>query len=311
MLHFETVFKNYFADTRISDDHLKEFTEDHLQRLVSNNESGMFAQLLTDTQTAYNGYFGNIASEDLNTAVRKSLTLTTDNLIKTFKSTVSQKEGIIRGLYSANSPTYQEFFPKGLTEYHEATKANIETIMNRMVNISQAHVTDIGNDFVILFSDLRNNYVTARTAQLNKKGEVVTYKTTTKTTRRTLELQLVKNIFYIGYNFPGDTARCLSFFAQHILHHVVHSATDGLGRLYGTITNATTKEPIFNTEIEITGAGIPKAHSNEQGKYRTHNVAIGIYEIKISKQGFQTITQQKEIVDDGDTQMNVELVPEV
>ena len=132
-----------------------------------------------------------------------------------------------------------------------------------------------------------------------------------KDSQVTLELQLVKNIFYIGYNFPGDTARCLSFFNQQILHHVVHSATDGPGRLYGTITNATTKEPLLNAEIEITGAGIPKAHSNEQGKYRTHNVAIGIYEIKISKQGFQTITQQKEIVDDGDTQMNVELVPEV
>ena len=92
---------------------------------------------------------------------------------------------------------------------------------------------------------------------------------------------------------------------------MVHSAPDGLGRLYGTITNTTTKEPVINAEIEITGAGIPKAHTNEHEKYRCHNVATGIYQIQISKQGFQTLTLQKEIVDDGDTEMNVELVPEV
>jgi len=56
---------------------------------------------------------------------------------------------------------------------------------------------------------------------------------------------------------------------------------------------------------------ISKAHTNEQGKYRCHNVAIGIYQIQISKQGFQIITMQKEIVDNGNTEMNVELVPEV
>ena len=198
-----------------------------------------------------------------------------------------------------------------ISEYRNATKANIETLMNRMVNASQQHITDLGDAFVKIFIDLRDNYVAARTSQLNKKGEVDTHKTTTKATRRTLELQLVKNIFYIGYNFPGDTARCLSFFNQQIHHRVVHSATDGLGRLYGTITNTTTKEPVINAEIEITGAGIPKAHTNEHEKYRCHNVATGIYQIQISKQGFQTLTLQKEIVDDGDTEMNVELVPEV
>ena len=36
-----------------------------------------------------------------------------------------------------------------------------------------------------------------------------------------------------------------------------------------------------------------------------------IYQIKISKQGYQTITLQKEIVDNGDTEINVELVPVV
>jgi len=44
-----------------------------------------------------------------------------NNLFDTFKKTVSQREGTIRGLYGKDSATYLEFLPAGLTEYSQAT----------------------------------------------------------------------------------------------------------------------------------------------------------------------------------------------
>src|SRR6185369_13694587 len=102
MLHFQSIFKNLFADKNISDDNLKAFTEDHLQRIVASNGGGNYAVILFDTQNSYNGYFGNIASEDLNMSIRKSLTLSADNLLKSFKKTVSQQEGTIKGLFAVD-----------------------------------------------------------------------------------------------------------------------------------------------------------------------------------------------------------------
>lgn len=308
MLHLETIFKNFFADKNISDDHLKEFTEDHLQRLITNNGSGMFTQVLTDTQSGYNGYFGNIANEDVNTAVRKSLTMSADNLMATFKKTVSRKEGTIKGLYAVDSPAYQEFFPQGITEYSKATKANIETLMNRMVNASIAHIADLSTSFVQIFTDLRDNYVTARTLQLGKKGDVTTHKTATKTSRTVLELQLTKNIHYIGYNFPGDITLCISFFDQRIIHRAISSDSDGLGRAAGIIT----AEGIAVKDAHIDFADVQTRvrKSKTDGSYRTVNVTAEKHTIRVKKAGFKDFETSVIITDEGDTPLNIELQPE-
>lgn len=309
MLHLETIFKNFFADKKISDDHLKEFTEDHLQRLVANNGGGMFAQVLADTQNSYNGYFGNIAGEDINTAVRKSLTLSADNLIKAFKKTVSRKEGTIKGLYAADSPAYQEFFPRGLTEYSKASKANIETLMNRMVNASNARLADLGAPFVQLFTDLRDNYVTARTLQLGKKGDVTTRKTATKTSRAVLELQLTKNIHYIGCIFPGDITRCISFFDQRIIRHAISGDSDGLGRAAGIIT-APGGVAVKDALIDYTDVQTPARKSKADGSYRSANVTAGKHMLCVKKPGFMDFETSVTIEDEGDTPLNIELQPE-
>lgn len=309
MTHLETIFKNYFADPKISDDNLKKFTEDHLQRIVSNNSGGMFADMLTATQDGYNGYFGNIVNEDLNTVIRKSLTMSADNLIETFKKTVSQKEGTIKGLFASNSPTYQEFFPQGLTEYNHANKANIETLMNRMVSSSTTHVAELGDPFVQLFTEIRDKYVSARTLQLGKKGDVASRKTDTKTSRTELELQLTKNVHFVGYNFPGDIAACVKFFDQSIIHHDANHDNDGIGRAAGLVT-ATGGVAVKDVLVDFVDVQTAVRKSKTDGSYRTANVVTGAHTLRFKKAGFKDFETSINIADEGDTHFNIELKPE-
>jgi len=311
MINLTTLFKNHFDTKSISDDKLKVFSEDHIQRINVNNGSGLFTAIMNDTVAAHTAYFGNITGEATNKAIQKSRTASVDNIISTFKEEVSRREGLIKSLFGKDSATYLEFFPLGIKEYSSAIKANVETLINRMVNVANVHAAEAGNDFINAFTNIQTNYMAARSAQLSKIGEVKANKTTTKTTRNALEIQLTKNLHYIGYTYPADEARCLSFFDQSVIHYRQSSATDGLGRITGVITNAATKEPVLNAEIEITGTDIPKAHTDAEGKYRSRNVATGIYEVSISKQGYQTATVSKEIIDDGNTAMNVELTATV
>ncbi|MFZ1518606.1 MAG: hypothetical protein WAU11_07520, partial [Ignavibacteriaceae bacterium] len=53
--------------------------------------------------------------------------------------------------------------------------------------------------------------------QLKKKGEVASRKTSTKERRMNLEIQLIRNIHYIGYLYPGNVKMCNSFFDQSFL----------------------------------------------------------------------------------------------
>ncbi|MDF1549856.1 MAG: hypothetical protein P1P88_18660, partial [Bacteroidales bacterium] len=204
MINFTTLFKNHFDSGKISDDKLKVFSEDHIQRLNVNNGSGLFTAVINDTVAVHTEYFGHITNEATSQAIQKSRTASVDNIISTFKEEVSRREGLIKSLFGKDSVTYLEFFPKGISEYSSAIKANIETLINRMVNVATIHSAEVGADFIKAFTDIQTNYSSARSEQLNKIGEVKATKTNVKTTRSALEMQLTKNLHFIGYTFPGD-----------------------------------------------------------------------------------------------------------
>lgn len=306
MLQFESIFKNHFDTEKISDDNLKKFTEDHIQRLTANNGGGTFTAHITATTLAHTAYFGKISTEDFALAVQQGLTVTVDSIIKNFKKSVSQKEGLIRSFYDVSSPTYQEFFPHGVTEYSSATKANIEMLMARMVSACIAHNADLGDAVRDLFIEYKDTYTEARNAQLLKFGEVDSSKSGTETARNTLEVQLMKNLFFVGTTFPGDVSRCMDFFKQDIIRYDENSATDGQGRLKGTITDAANGNPLIDAQIEILNTNIPIAKMKADG-YKTQRMPTGSKQVRISFPGKTAQVIDVIILDDGDTVLNVDL----
>lgn len=310
MINLFTIFENIFRSDRVSDDNLKKFSQDHIQRLTANNGGGLFTTLLAEIVAAYTGYFGNITEKDLAFAIQQSLTLTTNNLIQTFKDTVSQKEGIIRGTYGKDSPTYQEFFPFGLSEYHQATKANVETLMIRMVSSATAHEVDLGVPFKILFKGIKDNYIAARAAQLAKIGEVSTERTQTHSTREMVEVQLCKNMHFIGFTFPANPDRCMDFFDQSIIRPSQSSASDGIGRAAGTIVDSVSGLPVPNAIVDYTDVDVNSRRSLADGQYRSSNVPIGMHHLKVVHPGHLPFEADINIVDEGDTPLNITLSPE-
>jgi hypothetical protein len=287
----------------------KKFTQDHIQRITANNGGGLFTTLLNETVTAYTAYFGNITEEDLAFAVQQSLTMSADNLIKTFKDTTSQKEGIIKATYGKGSPTYQEFFPLGLTEYSNATKANVETLMTRMVSAITVHVADLGLPLKNLFADIKSNYITARNLQLAKIGEVSSEKTQVRSTRDVIEVQLCKNLHFIGYTYPGNADRCMDFFDQSIIRPSQSSDSDGIGRAAGTIIDSVSGLPVVNAVIDYTDVAVSSKKSKELGAYKSANVPVGSHHIKVTHPGHQPFEADINIVDEGDTPLNISLIP--
>ena len=217
MLNLEIMFKNHFDTDKISDNNLRKFAEDQIQRMISNNPGGIYNQLITNTTAAYNGYFGSITNEDTKTAIKEGATIGMNTAMKAFQDAASQKEGTIRGNYGAKSATYQEFYPHGITEYTKANLGNVNTLMDRMVKAATAHAADLGAPFVTLFTNLQNDFVTLRTAQLKLIGEVAGKKDATVTTRDTVELQICKNVLLIASNNVGNLEAVNTYFNQSII----------------------------------------------------------------------------------------------
>ena len=220
MINLKTLFKNHFNTKEISDANIQKFAEIHLQILSSNNEGGEFTQMITDTTNAYTGYFGVITDEDTKFAVQQGLTVAMNNAMKAFQDWVSKKAvHMVKGAFGEDSPTYQEFFPLGASEYSQATLNNIEVLMERMVNAANAHVAELGIPFVTDAQNYRTVFTSARQAQLSKIGEVKDLKADAVTTRDSLENELMKNVHLIAAMYIGDVDRCMVFFDQSFIHN--------------------------------------------------------------------------------------------
>jgi len=216
-MDLQKLFKNHFDTKEISDDNLRKFAEIHLQRLSANNGTAQFTTMITATTAAYQQYYGAMTSEDTKSAIQQGLTVTMNNIVENFKKYVSQKEGIIKGNFGKESAGYQEFFPHGLTEYSNATLANIELLIDRMVTGMQTHQAALGPNLLTDIQTFQTNFKAARKAQLEKIGEVKSEKVTTSTNRDGIENELMRNVHLIASMYIGNVERCISFFDQSFI----------------------------------------------------------------------------------------------
>lgn len=235
-MDFKKLFINFFASKEISDEEMKDFSQDGIGRITANNGGGLFTTILNDTVNAHTAYFGAITDKDIKLAVQQSLTMAKDNIFNTFKKTVQEKSGTIQGAFAGgkNAPEYQEFFPLGLTEYANATMGNIEVLINRMVTASTAHVGVLGASFVAIWTNIQSNFITARNLQINKKGEVGVAAESIDTNRLPLELQWCKDLHFIGFTYPGNPDICATFYNQSLLKNTKKNQNPATGQLSGS-----------------------------------------------------------------------------
>ena len=226
MLDLRNFFKNHFNSSQVSDDNLRKFAEDHLQRLTANNTGNLYTSLLADTQVLYDDFNTIIKKEDQTFSQQQGKTLTTDNVISDFVQMVSRKEGAVRSEFGKDSPEYQEFFPNGLSEYHQVSKANAEMLMERMKNAGQTYIAQLGQNFVTIFDTFFTQYITARQQQLQTIAKVGALKSDAEIAREKLTNQLMRNLLIISADFIGYTDRLDDYFDQSIVRRV-NSKNDG------------------------------------------------------------------------------------
>ena len=217
MMNLKSFFKNIFDTNKISDNNFKKFVEDHLARLTANNPGGIYAQLITDTTAAYTNYFGQMSDEDFAFANQQARTIAMGNVFDEFRKAASRQEGVVRAAFGKDAPEYQEFYPLGISEYTNASLANAELLMQRMVTAANNHDAVVGQNFIDLFTDIKDRFNTARSQQLIKKGEVSEDKAATAEKRNALEVQMMKNLITIALNHIGDEEGGVAYFDQQII----------------------------------------------------------------------------------------------
>lgn len=224
MLNLNTLYKNHFGSRQISDDKIRKFAEINLERLKANNGGGELTQLIADTATALQIYSSAITDEDVKFAKQQGLTIKVKNILKGFKELISRQEGLIRSQFGKKSGEYQEFFPYQKNEYWQCNLKNADLLMDRFHKAAEKYAPQIGDDLRNRLQAMLADFKSTREEQLLKKAEVTDCKTTTSKKRKELEIQLMKNLYYIGYLYTGNIDKCNNFFDQSFLRKKRKSA---------------------------------------------------------------------------------------
>ena len=206
------LFRNYFNDIRITDERLRVFTLDHLQRLEQNNANGTLTLLITDTKAAFDQYYGyREGGHSVNPEELAGASL--EEIIWQFKAAVTAKEAAIRSVFRKGTPGYSRFYPRGLAEYIKATRQTVGPLMERFAHEAACHEQQLGAGFGTVFSSLRHTFTAANQAESTHALTLVasTYR------REHLEQQLCRNLHYIAYLFGTDVEKCFELIGKSVL----------------------------------------------------------------------------------------------
>lgn len=217
MIELIKYFRILFLSTKISNDRLKSFAEDHIQRLTANNPGGIFTAILTAITTAYNNFSGDVAGGSVNLAVQEGKTIAMDESRKNLEKNISDNEALIKYTYRDRLDVYEEFYPQGITEYTRADLATFETITTRYRTVLESHEPDFPPTFLDDFRELHDAFLANRAAQLTAKSNVASERSDINTTRPALATQLTKNLLTIALQYTGNESKCEVYFDQTIL----------------------------------------------------------------------------------------------
>lgn len=217
MIDLTIFFKIIFDTIRISYGKLRNFSEDHVNRLAANNPGGIYNAILTDISSAYTNYFGALSDEATKKAVKEGATVIMNLAFDNFIAWVRQQHGTILGTFGENSSQMQEFYPQGLNEYNKATLKNAPVLMTRYLNAATTHAASLPPNFLPDITAIITTFTTARTLQLTLKGEVETERDEKIGTRNVVEIQLMKNLLFIAFNNVGNPDAMDTYFEQSII----------------------------------------------------------------------------------------------
>lgn len=225
MIQIDKIFQNYFDDVRITAARFSNFAADHIVRVNNIDTDGVFKAATADIVAAYTPFYKGLSSIDTSLVTKKGKTMTVKEVRKGFGTFMSEYENeIARSLGGRSTPNYVAFYPRGVSEFTKATIKEMPILVQRIYTLATDNAALLGKTVTPLLQAFNEEWKAAITDQSTVKGTLSDGRAGRDTLRYNLEIALLAAIHLVGYNFPGDAAKCMSFFDFSLLVGVSHKA---------------------------------------------------------------------------------------
>jgi hypothetical protein len=207
----QNFLKNPFL-AKSSDANFGKLVSIHLESLKAANTDNRHSSLITTTEPLYLEFASTLSTKSGNNSAKGGKTVRTHEAFTSIKAYISRKEGVIADKFPRQSATYREFFPIGLSEYHKASKANIQLLAERFIRTAQANANVLGSEMASEAKDLVDTYLATRNAQLQAMGSVKGLSSESKAKRKALAIQLYRNLLHLLASHVEDTGQVKNYF---------------------------------------------------------------------------------------------------
>jgi signal transduction histidine kinase len=227
MIDIHRFFENHLSSRKISGEELRQFTEDHIGKLGAISAlPANLAALLAPTEAAFGAFDAALSARTTLQATQSGGTITKDDALQLFRTTVRQREGRVRDKFAKGSGEYAEFFPQGLQEYNRARMGQIPGLLDRLITGATKYQAQLGPGLLAEFTALKTTFSNAREGQVDAKGDLAQARANVSSTRTTLELQVGKNILAIASHHFANPERAIDYFNQSLLEDPTRSKDD-------------------------------------------------------------------------------------
>lgn len=224
---FQHLFSNFFNNKEITTTRLYNFAKDALSRFQAQNESNLYDEIIGYLEEPINILHVKISAVDVALGLQFGKTLTVDQLVRLFKKTMSEKEGVIADAVGGfDSPKYKEFYPHGLVEYSHASKSDMPVLTERVYIVTANNSSLLSPALVTKLQAFRSSWELNRTGQQQQKGEVSEERDERDTIRVDVEIALLKSMHALGFMNPGNSNHCYAFFDFNLLYPVSRRPID-------------------------------------------------------------------------------------
>lgn len=218
MIAIERFFQNHLANPQISAEELRQFAEDHIGKLKALPAlPAELGALLAPTVAAFGVFDEALSTRTIQQATQAGGTITKDEALQLFRTTVRQREGRVRDKFAKGSGPYAEFYPRGLQEYNKARHGQVTGFLDRLITAAGKYQSELGPELLAEFTALKSTFASARDGQVEAKGDLAQARANVAATRTALELQLGKNILAIASHHLGQPKRAADYFNQSLL----------------------------------------------------------------------------------------------
>ena len=218
MIRISRIFEDLFDDKEISVSELVNFSSDGIERIDANNPGNAFNAILSATKTKHDALEDAVNALKTNVAQREGRTIDMNDVVADFKKKVSKVEGLISYTFGRESGTYQEFYPRGRTEYTNMSIEDSEALMERFFTAVDNHASDLPPAVKTDFEKLLSDFEAARKEQLKEKGETGGSRDDVNEAKTALQLQWTENVLTISLKFVGQPAKAAVYFNQSLLN---------------------------------------------------------------------------------------------